>query len=597
MSKNELTSVAWSFFLKVDDEKKQLRVRASRGNPAVNYEEATENLIMAICTSGASFQLLKNSWFRKFCRILDPNFTLPTPDAARKVISKHATSYITNTMEQLSAVDVRSFARRCNSVNKFFISFDSWEDKYENFSIYVVFLYYTDDQYNKRKVLLGIRNIAGKVTSENIEELATGLLIEYNLDFSKIMGTITDERSNLQGFLNTNVYHQVLCAAEALSHIVNAASEIPLLVEVMNKVNGLVSHLSRSKSERTRFRESSSSLRIESRLPLPFRTDRPGRCISFARAFLTHYESIKSLTRGQEFILSEQEKENLEIFVQCATPYLEAINQVESDKTFCSEVLIHFASLSDFLNNQRHNHPVVKVLTEETVHQFQRFLENDIALLTTFVDPRLSYTDGVLLQKSWKDVEKLVESYCADNYRLINASNDQNPEPAAKRKRPSDTHFSKFIESLTQSTVPGSIETEIVNYKASVLTYRVALDSCPLQYWRMNQSRFPTLCRLAKDVLSAPQSSIQAERYFSECSEVVSSSTRNRHSALSLNETLLNSALGIIKRMDTDPKWNEDEESDGESDEEPDAADNFNAWDRSVDPTNYELSAVKEENF
>ena len=49
--------------------------------------------------------------------------------------------------------------------------------------------------------------------------------------------------------------------------------------------------------------------------------------------------------------------------------------------------------------------------------------------------------------------------------------------------------------------------------------------------------------------------------------------------------------------MDTDPKWNEDEESDGESDEEPDAADNFNAWDRSIDPTSYELSAIKEENF
>ncbi|KAJ8359249.1 hypothetical protein SKAU_G00157740 [Synaphobranchus kaupii] len=49
----------------------------------------------------------------------------------------------------------------------------------------------------------------------------------------------------------------------------------------------------------------------------------------------------------------------------------------------------------------------------------------------------------------------------------------------------------------------------------------------PMEYWRSNKSRFPTLAQLARKYLSAPCTSVDSERLFSAAAHVVDEKTES----------------------------------------------------------------------
>uniref|UniRef100_A0A1I7T7B0 Dimer_Tnp_hAT domain-containing protein n=1 Tax=Caenorhabditis tropicalis TaxID=1561998 RepID=A0A1I7T7B0_9PELO len=331
----------------------------------------------------------------------------------------------------------------------------------------------------------------------------------------------------------------------------------------------------------------SETLRIEGRIPLPFAITRWGGCVMLSISFLNHYQSITALQKSQKFLLTDNEKADLESFVSVTTPFLEGIQQAEKDSTFSSEILVQFASLFEFIREQNQRKNVVRTLKRETEKRFRDYLSNDFLLLSVYVDPRFTYLSGILLDIEWEEVERLVEGYC-DTSTIVTVN--QVSEPAAKRTKASQSLFSKFVESKRLSTSSESTRSELVNYEGLVMSGRPPLDSCPLSFWRCNSVRFPKLSRLANHVLSSPQSSAQVERLFrfsfllhtvtigfscSRCGELVSSSRRNRMSSQTMNDIILNAALGEMKRNE-----NRANSADSESSEESENDDDYHQSER-----------------
>ena len=46
-------------------------------------------------------------------------------------------------------------------------------------------------------------------------------------------------------------------------------------------------------------------------------------------------------------------------------------------------------------------------------------------------------------------------------------------------------------------------------------------ESCPLEWWKMNKSKYPNLSRMTRDFLGIPGASVMAERGFSSARQLI----------------------------------------------------------------------------
>ncbi|KAF1756220.1 hypothetical protein GCK72_012673 [Caenorhabditis remanei] len=504
-----------------------------------SHSEANDALVLAFCTSNVSFRFVKNRFFKLFCRSLDPDYELLSPDAIRRKLSENSKEYKRRTKTELL------------QMNKCFISVDGWDGKFETVAIYAVYVYYIDSSFRRKKTLLGIRQLKGKSTAENVGDLVTEVLQEFDIEMGQVIGGICDAGSNLKCFLDKNSLYHVHCIAHSVSLILKAAAEMPSMSPILAKVNKLASHLSRSKTDRTIFRERSTALKIAGRIPLPFCITRWGGSAMLAKAYLDHFQSISSLSNFQTFLLDSTEKDALEHFVNVTSPYLEAISQGETDDSFSSSILVQYASLHHFIKSLEQRKTITRLLSDETLNRYIGYLENDACLIATFVDPRYAYMPGVINSLKWEDVEAIVENYCGT---ICGISNGVCSIWNYKGRFFIDANYALF-------------QNEIVEYEALIRAARPPVTSSPLHFWHTQSTRFPQLSRLASHFLSIPMSSAQVERLFSRCGDILSSCKRNRLTATTLNDMLLNSALGQLNLASDDEE--SDFESDGESENSP----------------------------
>ncbi|KAF1764031.1 hypothetical protein GCK72_003977 [Caenorhabditis remanei] len=497
--------------------------KSSSSKPASSYSAANDAFILSICTSNVSFRFVKNEFFKKFVRILDPNYKLISPDAIRRKLIENVGDY-----KRKIKVELRDMI-------KCFISLDGWDGKNENTSIYAVYLYFLDSNFERKKILLGLRQLEKKGTANNIGDLTLEMLKEYDVDISKVIGGLTDAGSNIKSFLEKNDLFHVHCLAHSLALILKNASEMPSIARVLTKVNRLASHLSRSKSDRTTFRERSIALKLEGRIPLPFCVTRWGGCCLLAKSYLAH---------------------------------------AESDSSFASSLLVQYASLHHFISAQDQRNHLVHCLSIETLERYTKYLENDVCLFATYADPRYAYMTNVLNTLKWEAVEEMVELYC-ESFRAPSCQPATTPPPPKKMKL-AESNFLRFVEAQTESVNSGSTKKEIVEYESLIQSARPPIQSCPLNFWLTHSTRFPKLSILASHFLSIPLSSAQVERLFSRCGELMSSSRRNRLKSITVNDMLLNAALGQMslqeKKEDEDSSVSEsgddsEEESDSSADD------------------------------
>ncbi|CAI7613761.1 unnamed protein product [Penicillium pancosmium] len=93
--------------------------------------------------------------------------------------------------------------------------------------------------------------------------------------------------------------------------------------------------------------------------------------------------------------------------------------------------------------------------------------------------------------------------------RLLN--NQSTPDPQTQPT--STSRLSKMLSGNQRATKP--TEDEISQYLDGDL-----IEIEPLQYWRENQSRFPAIAQLARDILSIPATGAGVERLFNTARDI-----------------------------------------------------------------------------
>ncbi|PIC13200.1 hypothetical protein B9Z55_027856 [Caenorhabditis nigoni] len=560
-------STVWKYFDKINGGKNALaNSRGNRSQPT-DKKDPNEDLVFAICTSSVPYRFLKNKHFLDFCHKLNSDHKILTPDSLRSKFSKNRSEYVDRLKKELKHVE------------KAWLSFDGWEAKYMDKSIYAIFIYYVEN-FQRKSALLGIECVEGSATAANVGKLVMRMLDLYCIDKSKVLGAVTDAGSNIVAFLDRNELFHSHCSAHVLSLIIKKSAQITHIKELIAKVNRCAAFLSRSKVERGKFRERSSMLNIHGRPPLPFSDTRWGGALLLAEAFLNHYQSLSATPALQDYLMNADDLAALKKYVNVMKPFLEALNSAESDNSFCSEVLVQFSHLSNYASSLEQRSALGRCLSNETKSRYDSYVENDALLMSTYLDARFAYLPGILQRTRWEFIENSIQLYC-DSIHVLNQTATG---PPPKKPTLEESSFSQFVQSKRVSSHGSSVQAEMSNYKAIVLSGRPALDSSPLLFWHAHRDRFPILQKMGQHFLACTQSSAIVERlfrlnlflrltssiYYSVCGCIVNNSRRNRMKSSTLNLHLLNASLATLQAKNEAGEMNEYDEceqSDSESEE------------------------------
>ncbi|ULT94246.1 hypothetical protein L3Y34_003606 [Caenorhabditis briggsae] len=307
--------------------------------------------------------------------------------------------------------------------------------------------------------------------------------------------------------------------------------------------------ISKSKIGRKRFKERSKILKILSRIPLPFSPTRWGGSVLLAQAYFNHMYSSQNQSKAWRFFEKQNNGQTvtsttrLTKYVESLEPYLEALNQSESNKSFISEILVQFSHLTTYASSQDQRSFLGRCLCDETVSRYESYVENESLLMSTYLDPRFSYVPDLLMRVRWTEIEESIALYSES---LIIVPTSAQP-PVPKKAHVEESSYAKFVQSKRLSVGGSSIQAEMASYKALVVAGRPALDSDPVTFWRAHRDRFPLLQRIALHFLSPTQSSAIVERLFSVCGSIVNNSRRNRMKPKTLNQQLLCAALATLE--------------------------------------------------
>ncbi|CAO4377875.1 unnamed protein product [Caenorhabditis nigoni] len=500
------------------EESENAALANSRGNRSqpTDKKDPNEDLVFAICTSSVPYRFLKNKHFLDFCHKLNSDHKILTPDSLRSKFSKNRSEYVDRLKKELKHVE------------KAWLSFDGWEAKYMDKSIYAIFIYYVEN-FQRKSALLGIECVEGSATAANVGKLVMRMLDLYCIDKSKVLGAVTDAGSNIVAFLDRNELFHSHCSAHVLSLIIKKSAQITHIKELIAKVNRCAAFLSRSKVERGKFRERSSMLNIHGRPPLPFSDTRWGGALLLAEAFLNHYQSLSATPALQDYLMNADD----------------------------------LAALKKYVNQRS---ALGRCLSNETKSRYDSYVENDALLMSTYLDARFAYLPGILQRTRWEFIENSIQLYC-DSIHVLNQTATG---PPPKKPTLEESSFSQFVQSKRVSSHGSSVQAEMSNYKAIVLSGRPALDSSPLLFWHAHRDRFPILQKMGQHFLACTQSSAIVERLFSVCGCIVNNSRRNRMKSSTLNLHLLNASLATLQAKNEAGEMNEYDEceqSDSESEE------------------------------
>ncbi|CAO4367974.1 unnamed protein product [Caenorhabditis nigoni] len=556
----------------IDDLNKMQQFKMKNGcNGRSSLSEATDKYVLSLCTSNVPFNIVKNEHFRSFIHQLNPDYQLLTTDGIRRKLATTAKVYRDSVKKTLKK------ANRC------IITLDGWDGRYENTSLYALFLYFIDAEFSRHKLFLGIQKLDGKIDAEKIGKFVENILLGFDFDIGKIIGGMCDGGSNIKSFLKKNDKFHLHCGAHSLALIIKAVSEINSVKNLFLKINKLAAHLSRSKNGRQRFKERSKILKILGRIPLPFSPTRWGGSVLLAQAYFDHYESITALDDFQEFLLTNDEKSVLNEFLEFTKPYIEAIQMSERDQTLFSEILVVYAGLLDFISGATHQKEIVRVLKSETASRFDALLGNDLATFAIYCDPRFAYLPGILKTITWSNIENEVETYC-DSIRVVTTDSNGTSHvapPVAKKVKDDGSFFSRFVSSRRDVASTDSTRSEIVSYQSMIQSSRPPTSSDPLHFWALNAEKFPNLSVLANHSLASPSSAAPVERLFSQCGHMISSPRRNRLLPATLNNMILCAALADLEKGLRD-----DDDSEESSEENIDDEDDGNNNNNSFNPAN-----------
>jgi len=235
------------------------------------------------------------------------------------------------------------------------------------------------------------------------------------------------------------------------------------------------------------------------------------------------------------------ELENVLDILLYATKEFES-NQVSSSVVYPTINYLKSELTRNIDDCSNHTKALRRQLFKNICHRFSTLMYNDVFCFSTYLNPAfgpLSFPN----HERTRVRENLTKEIAALTKVRSNVETNKTTKSATPSFR---ERFIKYSDQIEYSSDSANERSDELNDFTNFVTKKDIVENfCVLDFWKVNENRWPTLARIAKKVLGLPASSAAAERMFSWSGHIFSSKRRNMRAStlaalvyLKLNEDL-----------------------------------------------------------
>ncbi|CAN0917467.1 Putative AC transposase [Linum grandiflorum] len=474
--------------------------------------------------------MVDHLYFKRFCCTLQPLFKVPTRNTVKKDILN---LYETQRANMQRRID--------QNKGRIAITTDMWTATNQKRGYMAVTGHYVDDSGKLRGHLLRFLYLPAPHTSERLAAKLSQCLLDWNIDTK--LSTITldncttnDAMINLvrESLLPSNLIHDgallhMRCSAHILNLIVRDGLEV--VKDGIEKIRESVVFWTCTPRRVEYFHDNAKQckLSVSNKLVLdcPTRWNSTYEMLRVAIPYKVVFERLKkreaqynSLPNDNHWIFAAAVCEKLEVFASM-TEIFSGLHYPTANQFFIKvcELRLHMLSWLDDPNH------IISRMAGKMWLKFSKYW-NDIHLLlavAVVLDPRyklhiVEYFAAKFGSTNTDLAAERVKSVLVDLFREYQ-SKDPNPadyDIGDSSVDASDLDFDLYVSQRKKSRTT-VITTELDHYLAEdVVPRSKKLPSFDiLNWWNLYGAKYPTLHRIAKDILAVPITSVASESAFS----------------------------------------------------------------------------------
>uniref|UniRef100_A0A7N2MTB6 BED-type domain-containing protein n=1 Tax=Quercus lobata TaxID=97700 RepID=A0A7N2MTB6_QUELO len=467
-------------------------------NSVFDEEKSSLDVVRMIIKHGYPLNMIEHERFSIFVENLQPRFKLPSRDTLKAGILR----VYGEEKEKL-----RKYFEMLSCCFHLILSFLTCHGKKNRYCCFT--LQFSEDGLKLKKKILALKSLENNHTGETLCETVKGLLLEWKIN--KKLCTVTVEHSSS----NNNMVHNLITWLDhqgypphkrklfhipCITHIINLLVEDGLdeIVHILHKIRKAIKYLSETANGAQKFQEVDLTSQ---------RWDSVFFMLQSALKYKEIFPYQQSGATDFPINISMEEWESAKAILECLTFFYGVVQRFLGSKCFITNLYFcDICNISKFLLNwQKSKQALICSIANKMRVRFDSYCIHftRVSAIAAVFDPRTkldlvlyslkdAYGEGTKICSTIKDdIVQIFDGYAEDfsSQPLYSSSYGNNDFDVLR----------KWYKSKRDSQ-----RAELNQYLQEPLVTNRELDI--LGWWHTNGKKFPTLWRMARDILAIPMS-------------------------------------------------------------------------------------------